>query len=138
MRKLARWIGYLFVAGVVIVAALLAGFRWQAYEREVADARDAAPRAGRHVTAADVSMFVQEAGPADGQSVVFVHGTGAWSETWRETLTALAGAGYRAIAIDLPPFGYSQRPRQPVYDKQAQGRRIVAALEALGLRRTIM
>src|SRR5262245_53015141 len=138
MRRLLRWFIYAATAIVVLVALTLGFFRWEAGQREVMDARDAAPRGGRHVAAADVAMFVQEAGPADGQPVVFVHGTGAWSETWRETMTVLAGAGYRAIAIDLPPFGYSQRPGQPAYDKQTQGRRIVGALEALGIPRVIM
>ena len=59
--------------------------------------------------AGDVEIFIQETGPADGPVVLFVHGTGAWSGTWREAMTA-AGAGFRAIAIDLPPFGFSRRP----------------------------
>jgi alpha-beta hydrolase superfamily lysophospholipase len=87
------------LAVLALVALTLAFIRWQASEREVVTAQDAAPRTGRYVAAGDVAMFVQEAGPADGAAVVFVHGTGAWSETWRESLTMLAGAGYRAIAI---------------------------------------
>src|SRR5262245_12939391 len=133
MMRILRWVAYAAIAIAALAVLTLAYFRWQADQREVMETRDTAPRAGRHITAADVSMFVQEAGPADGQPVVFVHGTGAWSETWRESLTVLAGAGYRAIAIDLPPFGYSQRPGQPAYDKHTQGRRIVGALEALGI-----
>lgn len=133
VKRMVLWGSISVLVTVAVIAAMLGWFSWQADGREVMDARDAAPRAGRYVSAADVSLFVQEAGPAEGKPVLFVHGTGAWSETWRDTLTALAGAGYRAIAIDLPPFGYSQRPGQPAYDKQTQGRRIVAALAALKL-----
>ena len=126
------------LAVIAVVALALGFFRLQASEREVATAQDAAPRTGRYVAAGDVAMFVQEAGPADGAAVVFVHGTGAWSETWRESLTTLARAGYRAVAIDLPPFGYSQRPAQPLYGKHDQGKRIVAALDALGISRAVL
>src|SRR5262249_23201258 len=112
--------------------------RWQANARETVKAEDGAPRTGRYVAAGDVAMFVQEVGRAEGTAVVFVHGTGAWSETWRESLATLAEAGYRAIAIDLPPFGYSQRPAQPLYGKHDQGKRIVAALDALGIRQAVL
>jgi pimeloyl-ACP methyl ester carboxylesterase len=83
-------------------------------------------------------MFMQEAGPATGMPVLLVHGTGAWSEIWRETMTALAGAGFRAIAIDVPPFGYSGKPAGPsAYSPERQARRIAAALDALRLRKVV-
>lgn len=42
-----------------------------------------------------------------GPAVVLVHGGQAWAYTWRHQLRPLAGAGYRAIAPDLPGSGYS-------------------------------
>lgn len=106
--------------------------------REVHSARTVAPPGGRFVPAGDVALFVQELGPVDGVPVLLVHGTGAWSETWRDTMTRLAQAGFRAIAVDLPPFGYSDRPATAAYDKHAQGKRIVAALDGLGIDRAIL
>jgi len=86
----------------------------------------------------DVDLFVQEAGDSSRAAVVFVHGTGAWSETWQPAMKAVADAGFRAIALDLPPFGYSQRPDPKHYGKEDQGRRIVGLLEALHLDRPIL
>ncbi|MGH7586049.1 MAG: alpha/beta fold hydrolase [Gemmatimonadales bacterium] len=130
-----------FVASLVLVVVLvlvlvvtLAGFRIAASLREKGSRTESAPSTGRFVDAGDVEVFVQELGPVSGPPVLFVHGTGAWSAIWRETMEALAVEGYRAIALDLPPFGYSERPRSPSYGAHAQGERILAVLDALGIR----
>jgi pimeloyl-ACP methyl ester carboxylesterase len=70
--------------------------------------------------------------------VVFVHGTGAWSEIWRGTMRSLAARGYRAIALDMPPFGFTERPASADYGDEAQARRILGALDALGLERVTL
>jgi 2-hydroxy-6-oxonona-2,4-dienedioate hydrolase len=41
--------------------------------------------------------------------VVLLHGFGGSTFSWRASLDALEQAGYRTLALDLPPFGYSQR-----------------------------
>lgn len=128
-----KWLTRLVLVLLLAAAATLAAFRWSATQREIGDARQAAPPGGRYLKAADVEIFVQETGPADGVPVLFVHGTGAWSEAWRGAMQAAAGAGFRAIALDLPPFGFSQRPPEGAYSKLDQGRRIAGLLEKLEL-----
>ena len=130
LRQVSRWTLRGLLCLGLVVAAVLAVFRWQADLRENQVAGEAAPRAGRFVKAHDVDLFVQEAGDSSRAAVVFVHGTGAWSETWQPAMKAVADAGFRAIALDLPPFGYSQRPDPKHYGKEDQGRRIVGLLEA--------
>jgi len=115
---------------LIIVAALI-GFRLTSQARENESRVDAAPASGQFITAADVGIYVQEAGPASGVPVLLIPGLGAWSETWRPTIDALVQAGYRVIAIDLPPFGYSFRPVTSDYSTPAQAKRILAVLDAL-------
>ena len=78
-----------------------------------------------------------EAGPPDGDPVLCIHGVGGWAENWRETLTALAAAGYRGIAIDLPGFGESERAIRARYFRGTDSlyaRVIPGVLDALDLR----
>ena len=131
------------IVGIVVIviglpAIVLAGFRVAAARREAVPRTSAAPKRGHFVRAADVEMFVQETGPSAGSPVVLVHGTGAWSEIWRPTLDTLAATGYHAVAIDMPPFGYSERPANADYSDEAQARRILGVIAALGLDRVTL
>jgi len=49
------------------------------------------------------------AGPRGGRPVLLLHGAKFDSSTWKKlgTLERLAGAGYRAVALDIPGFGRS-------------------------------
>ena len=138
LSTLFRWCVRAVVAVVLIAFLLLSWFRWQAHRREILDARTSAPASGQFVEAGGLRIFVQQLGPADGPAVLFVHGTGAWSETWRESMQATADAGFHAIALDLPPFGFSQRPAGAHYSRPEQAGRILGVLDALHVRKAIL
>jgi len=127
-------LGYIFktiavLVGLLIVAILF--FAIQANLRESKTRQEAAPSTGRFVQAGDVELFIQEMGPSNGQPILFIHGTAAWSGLWLETMAPLAEAGYRCIAIDIPPFGFSERPSTPSYGNTDQAKRIVAMMDTL-------
>ena len=56
------------------------------------------------------SIHGRAAGPKSGAPVLLLHGAAFDSGTWEElgTLGVLVGAGFRAVAIDLPGFGGSK------------------------------
>jgi pimeloyl-ACP methyl ester carboxylesterase len=116
---------------VLLLSAILVvtSFRLAASIRETGARAQLAPRTGHLVPTRSGRVFVQEKGPEDGIPVVLFHGTAAWSELWRHTSDALAAAGFHVIALDLPPFGFSDRPGS--YTRQDQAARINDVLDAL-------
>lgn len=96
------------------------------------------PAEGRLITTPDGAIFAQIRGPAQGQPVVLMHGTAAWSGFWSEMASRLAQDGYRAIAVDLPPFGFSDRSARGAYSRTDQARRLAAMLRNLNLQNVII
>jgi pimeloyl-ACP methyl ester carboxylesterase len=118
----------LLVLCLLLVGAV-AAFRLVAALRESADRDALAPPSGHLVATRSGRVFVQEKGPTEGTPVVLFHGTAAWSELWRKTIDRLAAAGFRVIALDLPPFGFSDRPGR--YTRRDQALRVSDVLIAL-------
>ena len=129
MAKILRWSGNGLLALLLALILVIVSFRLAASIRETATRPQLAPRTGHLVPTRSGGVFVQEKGPADGVPVVLFHGTAAWSELWRHTSDALAAAGFHVIALDLPPFGFSDRPGG--YTRQDQAARISDVLDAL-------
>jgi len=77
-------------------------------------------------------------GPADGPPILLIHGTAAWSGFWREVADHLAARGWRVVAIDLPPFGWSERDPEARYDRATQAKRLSAVVAALGKPATVV
>jgi pimeloyl-ACP methyl ester carboxylesterase len=77
-------------------------------------------------------------GPADGPPILLIHGTAAWSGFWREVADHLAARGWRVVAIDLPPFGWSERDDKARYDRATQAKRLSAVVAALGEPATVV
>ncbi|HEY2026172.1 MAG TPA: alpha/beta fold hydrolase [Gemmatimonadaceae bacterium] len=60
--------------------------------------------------AGGVRLRVAEAGEADAPPVLLLHGWGASLYMWRDWFGPLAASGRRAIALDLPGHGLSDKP----------------------------
>ena len=57
-----------------------------------------------------VTIHVADAGPADGQPVMLVHGFPQHWWEWRDLIGPLAAAGYRVLCPDLRGAGWSSAP----------------------------
>ena len=92
----------------------------------------------RQVTLPDgTAIRTLEAGAADAPPVLLIHGWAISAYLWRHTIPAVAKAGFRAIAIDLPGCGLSSAPdAKGSYSLDRFTARIVALLDVLGIDRT--
>jgi pimeloyl-ACP methyl ester carboxylesterase len=84
----------------------------------------------RHVETAAGELSTIEVGTGD--PVLLLHGLGATKASFLPTLDALA-ASHRAIGVDLPGFGDSDKPLFAAYDPPYFARAMVALLDALEL-----
>jgi pimeloyl-ACP methyl ester carboxylesterase len=84
----------------------------------------------RQVDTAVGGISTIEAGT--GEPVLMLHGLGATKASFLPTLSALAPS-YRAIGVDLPGFGESDKPLFGAYDPPFFARAMVALLDALEL-----
>ena len=91
----------------------------------------------KYITLDDgLSLRVVEAGMPAGRPVILVHGWGGCVYSYLEMIPALADAGYRVLAIDLPGFGLSDKPASPdVYTLDAMSRIVGETATRLGVDR---
>jgi pimeloyl-ACP methyl ester carboxylesterase len=125
----------LALLAAIVVAAWLGYASMKRSQRERMTIEALAPATGRWVDVGDARLFVQEWGPPNGPVLLLSHGTGAWSGTWFELPQALAAAGWRVVAVDLPPFGFSAsngRAGELDYSRPAQAFRLLNLMSTLG------
>lgn len=137
MRSVARLLARITVLLLGLILLILGGLRVAAVLREVDGSEAIAPATGRFVVADSSKMFLQDMGPRSRVPIVLLHGTAAWSEFWRGTIDHLLAKGHRVVALDLPPFGFSDRSPTGAYTRANQAKRIIGALDALEIRRAV-
>lgn len=78
---------------------------------------------------------MKNASSQESVSVLLLHGARYTSSTWVDlgTLTALANAGYRAVAVDLPAHGSSGDR----VDHETDADWTLALIEGLGMKRSL-
>lgn len=134
-KRLAFGMAGLALALLVLLVLLLAGLRAAAALRE----DGAAPPPGTRMVATPYGgVAVRVSGPANGRPVVLVHGTAAWGGFWRQVADHLARQGWRVVAVDLPPFGWSEHDPGERYDRVTQSERLAAVLARVARRRAIV
>jgi haloalkane dehalogenase len=77
--------------------------------------------------------YVDEGEPS-AEPVLLLHGEPSWSYLYRHMIPPIAGAGFRAIAPDLPGFGKSDKPvKRSDYTYERHVAWMTAFVEALNL-----
>ncbi|HOP78987.1 MAG TPA: alpha/beta hydrolase [Armatimonadota bacterium] len=87
------------------------------------------------ITVDGVALYYEDQG--QGQPIVFLHGIGATSYSWRK-IAALLSHSYRTICFDLMGFGRSDKPKNEQYTFKRQSELIIGAIRELGLIRPVL
>jgi len=93
--------------------------------------RISGPWAHRDVSANGIRLHVAEVG--SGPLVLLLHGFAEFWWSWRHQMTELAGAGFRAVAVDLRGYGDSDKPPRG-YDGWTLSGDVAGLIKALGER----
>lgn len=128
----ARLGGWAAVSAVALAGAALI------VNRRAASAEKRHPPKGSFVNAAGIRLHYVERG--QGRPVVFLHGNGMTVEDMliSGVLGAAADRSFRAIAIDRPGFGHSERPRGTAWTASAQAELLPRVFALLGIDRPIV
>ena len=73
-----------------------------------------------------------------GRPIVFVHGFGSCTYSWRKNLEPLAAKGFRTFAIDVKGFGLTAKPRDGQYHLAAFAQQLLDFLDAMKLDRAVL
>ena len=91
------------------------------------------PERSWFTTAAGVRIHYQEAGDEKAPPMILIHGFISSTLIWSEVFLPLADAGFRVIAIDLPGYGYSDKPVDGRYTIDAQAQAVFGLMDTLGI-----
>src|SRR2546425_3113841 len=76
-------------------------------------------------------IHYQEAGDENAPAVILIHGFISSNVIWSHVVMPLAQAGFRAIAPDLPGYGYSDKPADAEYTIAEQARAVIGLMDRL-------
>lgn len=83
------------------------------------------------------NIYVRQDGPRDAPAILLIHGSGSSTRAWDPMVPVLT-TSHRVIRADLLGHGRSDKPADGDYSIPAQGHRIAAALDRLGVRHAIV
>ena len=90
---------------------------------------------GRLLGERERATFYFEAGPTNGQPVLFVHGFGGTARNFTLNIGPLAQAGFRVVALELWGMGRSAKPRGR-YSLDMWVSQLIGLLDSVGIERT--
>ena len=85
-----------------------------------------------------VRIHYQEAGDDSALPIILIHGFISSNLIWSHVLQPLARAGFRAIAPDLPGYGYSDKPAHARYTIDEQAAAVIGLMDRLGIDQAVI
>ncbi len=86
-----------------------------------------------------VSVYVEEKNPeSPGETIVFIHGFGGSTFSWRHNDSFFADRGYRVIGLDMKGFGLSHKDFASNYSHRSQAQLVARVLDEMGVERAYL
>lgn len=85
-----------------------------------------------------VMTRVLEAGSAHPDILVFVHGTGGRADRWARNIDAMAAAGFRVYAFDLPGHGFASKGPDVACSVPAYRQMLADFMDAIGADKAVI
>jgi len=87
---------------------------------------------GKFLNIENCRIYVEEEGPLSSpEAVVFLHGFGGSTFSWRNSTPFFASKGYRVLSLDMKGFGLSTKDFESDYSHRSQAKIIAAVLDRL-------
>ncbi|NUT40584.1 MAG: alpha/beta fold hydrolase [Thermoactinospora sp.] len=115
---------------LVLVALLLANAELVTRQSAEASGNPTLPLDGGNI-------YVRQDGPSDAPALVLIHGLATSTRSW-DALVPLLTKTHHVIRIDLLGHGRSAKPADGDYGMPAQGRRVGAAMDRLGIEHAVV
>lgn len=89
---------------------------------------------GRFLDIDGVRIYVEEHIPdRPGETIVFIHGFGGSTFSWRHNASFFADQGYRVVSLDMKGFGLSHKDFRSDYSHPSQAELVAKVLAELGV-----
>ncbi len=128
-----------FALAVIAVCGAAWHFHSQALARQKISRYASPPEGSKAVLAGDTRFSVRIGLGKEGfPPVFFVGGPGEWSEHWKRSIQLVSELGFPSIGVDLPPWGYSDRPEGDDYTRPAQGKRLATLIQTIAPKKSMI
>jgi pimeloyl-ACP methyl ester carboxylesterase len=117
----------------VMAISLLNTLTISAQQNTLAQPADLADPNGAFVELDGVRIYYITEGDPQNPPVVLIHGLNGSTVNWRSTVPALADAGFYTIAVDLPPFGLSDKDTSLNYTHKQMAAWVIGLMDELGI-----
>lgn len=107
-RKL--FVGCFSIFGILVLGVVLfVGVSLYTIAQDYRSPEALADPDGQFADVNGVRIYYIAKGDSANPAVILIHGFGGSTFTWRDNMDAIAEAGFYVVALDLPPFGLSDK-----------------------------
>jgi pimeloyl-ACP methyl ester carboxylesterase len=132
-HRALRILSYLVLAFLFVVCVLPYLIPLGATQAEISP-DELVSEYGRFLDIEGVRIYVEEQNPESAQAtIVFIHGFGGSTFSWRYNAPFFASQGYRVVSLDMKGFGLSYKDFASDYSHPGQARLLAEVLATLGV-----